>query len=59
MQPSPRTINKLSIIIPCFNEEQYVVNVLQRVKEVNLDFDLQKEIIIVNDGSVDGTPFEN
>ena len=55
MQPSPRTINKLSIIIPCFNEEQYVINVLQRVKEVNLDFDLQKEIIIVNDGSVDGT----
>lgn len=46
---------KLTIIIPCFNEEQYVDKVLQRVMEVNLDHDLQKEIIIVNDGSIDST----
>ncbi len=46
---------KLTIIIPCYNEEQYVEKVLQRVLEVNLDYELQKEIIIVNDGSLDST----
>ena len=46
---------KLTIIIPCYNEEQYVENVLSRVIEVKLNYNLEKEIIIVNDGSVDST----
>ncbi len=46
---------KLTILIPCYNEEQYVENVLKRVIEVKLDYKLEKEIIIVNDGSVDST----
>lgn len=57
MQPTLLpTIHKLSVIIPCYNEELYVEKVLRRVMEVNLDYNLQKEIIIVNDGSVDATP---
>jgi glycosyltransferase involved in cell wall biosynthesis len=56
MQPVPSsTIKKLTVIIPCYNEEQYVEKVLQRLMEVNLDHTLQKEIIIVNDGSLDET----
>ncbi|HEY9364655.1 MAG TPA: glycosyltransferase, partial [Chitinophagaceae bacterium] len=46
---------KLSIIIPCYNEEEYVEKVLKRVTEVSLDYNLAKEIIIVNDGSTDFT----
>ena len=56
MQPAASShINKLSIIIPCYNEEQYVEKVLSRVMEVNLNYNLQKEILIVNDGSLDTT----
>lgn len=45
----------LSVIIPCFNEEKYVNKLLIRLTEIELDFDFQKEIIIVNDGSQDQT----
>jgi len=45
---------KLSIIIPVFNEEKSIIEVLQLVDKVKIS-DFQKEIIIVNDGSSDKT----
>ncbi|MBF0594439.1 MAG: glycosyltransferase family 2 protein [Candidatus Omnitrophica bacterium] len=45
---------KLSIIIPVYNEERTVVEVIQTVKAVGLP-GLDREIIVVNDGSKDGT----
>lgn len=45
---------KLSIIIPVFNEEKTVEELIQRVKQVKLS-GINKEYIIVNDGSVDNT----
>lgn len=42
-------IQKLSIIIPCYNEENTIEKVLQEIERVNLD--LIKEIIVVDDGS--------
>ncbi len=42
---------KLSIIIPVYNEEATIEEVLHRVKQV----DLEKEIIAVDDCSTDGT----
>ena len=43
---------KLSIIIPCFNEERTISQVIQKIlKQEQID----KEIIIVNDGSTDNT----
>jgi dolichol-phosphate mannosyltransferase len=42
---------KLSVIIPCFNEAQHIVPVLDAVRRV----DIEKEIIVVDDGSTDGT----
>ncbi|MGB9628926.1 MAG: glycosyltransferase family 2 protein [Thermodesulfobacteriota bacterium] len=42
---------KLSIIIPVYNEARTVLEVIQRVKETPFD----KEIIVVDDGSTDGT----
>jgi len=41
----------LSIIIPAFNESAFLPEVIRRVKETPYD----KEIIIVDDGSTDGT----
>lgn len=42
---------KLSIIIPCFNERATLLEIVKRVEAVPLD----KEMVIVDDGSVDGT----
>jgi glycosyltransferase involved in cell wall biosynthesis len=44
---------KLSIVIPVFNEEKTVEEIIRRAQEV--DVGLEKEIIIVDDGSTDST----
>jgi glycosyltransferase involved in cell wall biosynthesis len=44
----------LSIIIPVFNEEETLEEVLNRVSAAPV-FDYRKEIIVVDDGSTDGT----
>jgi glycosyltransferase involved in cell wall biosynthesis len=45
---------KLSIVIPVYNEKNTIEELIRRVQEV--DVGLIKEIIIVDDGSSDGTP---
>lgn len=45
---------KLSIVIPVFNEEATIARTLERVREVPLT-GWDKEIIVVDDGSSDGT----
>src|SRR3954471_14491199 len=45
---------KLSIIIPVYNEEQTISEVVERVRAVDIG-SIEKEIIIANDGSSDGT----
>ena len=45
---------KVSIIIPVFNEEKTVREIIKKVKSVSLE-KLKKEIIVVNDGSTDKT----
>ncbi len=59
MQPYPATsVRRLvgreltvTVIIPCYNEVSTIAEVLQRVEEV----EIADEIIIVDDGSTDGT----
>ncbi len=45
---------KVSIIIPVYNEEHTILEVLDRVKAVELE-GLAKEMVVVDDGSTDGT----
>jgi len=45
----------LSIIIPAYNEERTISSILDKVSEVKLIGQLEKEIIIVNDFSKDRT----
>lgn len=47
--------NKLSVIVPAFNEEKTIVQVLNKLVEVDLIGGISKEIIVVNDCSTDGT----
>lgn len=54
----------LSIVIPVYNERETIANVIQRVENAALPPGFSREIIIVNDGSTDGTaealkPFES
>lgn len=41
----------LSVIIPAYNEAETIREIVERVKQV----DVEKEIIVVDDGSTDGT----
>ncbi len=46
-------MKKLSLIIPVYNEQATLSQLLNKVETV--DFGLEKEIVIVNDASTDGT----
>lgn len=48
-------LKKLSIVIPAFNEGKTIHLILDKVKQVKLIHDIQKEIIIVDDFSSDDT----
>lgn len=48
-------LRTLSIIIPAYNEERTIHLILDKVKYVVLRDGIRKEVIIVNDGSKDGT----
>jgi glycosyltransferase involved in cell wall biosynthesis len=45
----------LSIIIPVYNEERYIVAVLEKIKGTVLSHSIEKEVIVVNDNSSDLT----
>ena len=48
-------MNKLSIIIPVFNEEKTVHLILNKIKSTTLINNIAKEVIVVNDCSSDDT----
>lgn len=46
---------KLSIIIPCYNEENYIGLILKKVEATPLPENIKKEVIIIDDHSSDNT----
>lgn len=48
-------VTKLSILIPAYNEERTIHRILDKVRDVQLMNGIVKEVVIVNDGSTDGT----
>lgn len=46
---------KLSIVIPAYNEERTICDILRKIETVELMQGIDKQIIIVNDYSTDGT----
>ena len=47
-------MKKVSIIIPVYNEKNTIISILQEINKTNFS-ELEKEIIIVDDASTDGT----
>ena len=52
---APPKIRKLSVIVPVYNERNTVVEVLRRMRAVELPDGIEREIIVIDDGSTDGT----
>lgn len=48
-------VNKLSIIIPAYNEERTLEELLKKVLDVDLG-KVKKEMIVIDDASKDKTP---
>ena len=48
-----RLFMKLSIIVPVYNLESYIATTLESLLSIHFSFDY--EIIVVNDGSKDGS----
>jgi len=46
-------LKKLSIVIPVYNEQATILNILNKLLEVELMGDLKKELVLVNDNSTD------
>jgi glycosyltransferase involved in cell wall biosynthesis len=46
---------KLSIVIPVYNEVTTIANVVARVRSAELPQGMEREIVVVDDGSTDGT----
>lgn len=51
----PKNSMKLSIIIPAYNEENTIREIISRVKKAELPKGIKKEIIVVDDASIDRT----
>ena len=49
------TIKKLSIVIPVYNEENYIDAILERVLSVRFQPGVELEYIVVDDHSTDRT----
>jgi glycosyltransferase involved in cell wall biosynthesis len=52
---APAPMRKLSVIVPVYNERNTLVEILRRMRAVELPDGVEREIIIVDDGSDDGT----
>ena len=44
----------ISILIPSFNEEKTILNILNRISKT-IDSSINYEVVIINDGSTDNT----
>lgn len=50
-----KAIKRLSIIIPAYNEEKTITQILDKIRDVRLIHEIEKEVIIINDCSIDNT----
>ncbi len=51
----PPKLGKLSVVVPVYNERNTITEIIRRVRTVELPDGIEREIIVVDDGSTDGT----
>lgn len=51
----PPKLRKLSVVVPVFNERNTLPEIIRRVRTVELPDGIEREVIVVDDGSTDGT----
>jgi glycosyltransferase involved in cell wall biosynthesis len=51
----PSKLRKLSVVVPVFNERNTLVEIVRRMRTVELPDGIELEIVVVDDGSTDGT----
>ncbi len=54
-EPGMPVYRMLSVIVPVYNERNTVGEIIRRMRKVDLPVDLELEIIVVDDASVDGS----
>ena len=52
---TPGLVPDLAVILPAFNEAQGIQETLNRLRQVLSDFPFSSEILVIDDGSTDGT----
>jgi dolichol-phosphate mannosyltransferase len=54
--PSPSAVPRLSIVIPCYNEEEVIEETVKRLRDLcDTIVDLTLELVFIDDGSTDQT----
>jgi SAM-dependent methyltransferase len=53
--PEGRSLRLLSVLVPLYNEEETVTVLIDRVLNVSLPEGVDREIVVVDDGSTDGS----
>lgn len=51
----PPKLRKLSVVVPVYNERNTLPEIVRRVRTVELPDGIEREVIVVDDGSTDGT----
>ncbi|HEX5096707.1 MAG TPA: glycosyltransferase family 2 protein [Acidimicrobiia bacterium] len=54
LPPAPK-LRKLTIVVPVYNERNTLVEIVRRMRAVELPDNIEREIVVVDDGSTDGT----
>jgi glycosyltransferase involved in cell wall biosynthesis len=52
---APSKLRKLSVVVPVFNERNTLVEIVRRMRNVELPDSVEREILVIDDGSDDGT----
>ena len=50
-----KTFNMLSVVVPCYNEEENIPLIISNFEEIILAFEGEIEVILVNNGSTDNS----
>jgi glycosyltransferase involved in cell wall biosynthesis len=50
-----RTVKKLTILIPCYNESATIAIILDKIMDLHLYNNIEKEVVVINDCSTDDT----